>query len=177
MASVDDYEELIATRKLNGLNDNLYKENNIEEDISILEERIFNYELSIKIGSKDKMISTSIKENEAIKHLLEERKQDKKRIKELEEYIFIAPDLDEMTAIKYANIQREGYIRGRSDEQQRAEQIIYENYIPVQKVKDVLQNNRNEIFSTTYLNEEQFKPYTMQIDRINKIEKELLEEK
>ena len=26
MASVDDYEELIATRKLNGLNDNLYKE-------------------------------------------------------------------------------------------------------------------------------------------------------
>ena len=59
-----------------------------------------------------------------------------KRIKELEEYIFIAPDLDEMTAIKYANIQREGYIRGRADEQQRAEQIIYENYIPKQKVKD-----------------------------------------
>lgn len=26
MASVDDYEELIATRRLNGLNDNLYKE-------------------------------------------------------------------------------------------------------------------------------------------------------
>lgn len=45
-----------------------------------------------------------------------------------------------------------------------------------EKVKDVLQNNRNEIFSTTYLDNEQFKPYTMQIDRINKIEKELLEE-
>lgn len=28
MASVDDLEELIATRKLNGVNDNLYKENN-----------------------------------------------------------------------------------------------------------------------------------------------------
>ena len=46
-----------------------------------------------------------------------------------------------------------------------------------EKVKDVLQNNRNEIFSITYLDNEQFKPYTMQIDRINKIEKELLEEK
>lgn len=48
--------------------------------------------------------------------------------------------------------------------------------IPKQKVKDVLQNNRNEIFSFTYVDDEQFKPYTMQIDRINKIEKELLEE-
>lgn len=48
--------------------------------------------------------------------------------------------------------------------------------IPTQKVKDVLQNNRNEIFSFTYVDNEQFKPYTMQIDRINKIEKELLEE-
>ena len=48
--------------------------------------------------------------------------------------------------------------------------------IPTQKVKDVLQNNRNEIFSFTYVDDEQFKPYTMQIDRINKIEKELLEE-
>ena len=48
--------------------------------------------------------------------------------------------------------------------------------IPKQKVKDVLQNNRNEIFSFTYVDDEQFKPYTMQIDRINKKEKELLEE-
>ena len=95
-----DNEELIATRRLNGLNDNLYKENNIEEDISILEERIFNYELSIKIGSKDKMISTSIKENEAIKHLLEERKQDKKRIKELEDDLYIANYLVENSISK-----------------------------------------------------------------------------
>ena len=29
-----------------------------------------------------------------------------KRIKELEEYIAIAPDLDEMTATKYINIQK-----------------------------------------------------------------------
>ena len=41
--------------------------------------------------------------------------------------------------------------------------------------KDVLQNNRNELFSTTYVDDIQYKPYTMQIDRINKIERELLE--
>ena len=60
------------------------------------------------------------------------------------------------------------------------DEIEFEEYmsrfIPKQKVKDVLQNNRNEIFSFTYVDDEQFKPYTMQIDRINKIEKELLEE-
>ena len=54
---------------------------------------------------------------------------------------------------------------------------LEENSIPKQKVKDVLQNNRNELFSTTYIDDKQYKPYTMQIDRINKIENELLEDK
>ena len=31
------------------------------------------------------------------------------------------------------------YIRGRAEEQKKAEQIIYENYIPVQKVKDKIE--------------------------------------
>ena len=55
--------------------------------------------------------------------------------------------------------------------------IHYKNSIPKQKVKDVLQNNRNELFSTTYIDDKQYKPYAMQIDRINKIENELLEDK
>lgn len=129
MASVDDYEELIATRKLNGLNDNLYKENNIEEDISILEERIFNYELSIKIGSKDKMISTSIKENEAIKHLLEERKQDKKRIKELEEHLKKYYNGELYTAKQLKNIE----------ENQK------KYFINKQKVKDKIEELKNDL--------------------------------
>lgn len=54
---------------------------------------------------------------------------------------------------------------------------LEENSIPKQKVKDVLQNNRNELFSTTYIDDKQYKPYTMQINRINKIENELLEDK
>lgn len=109
------------------------------------------------------------------KKMQAEREQDKKRIQELEEYILIAPDLDEMTATKYLSIQREAYTKGRAEEQQRAEYIIYKNFIPKQKIKEVLQNNRNEIFSISYLSREQFRPYGMQIERINKIEQELLE--
>lgn len=76
--------------------------------------------------------------------------QKDKRIKELEEekkalheYLSIALNLDEMTATKYINIQREAYIRGRAEEQQKAEQIIYENYIPKQDVIDEI-NKYNE---------------------------------
>ena len=59
-----------------------------------------------------------------------------KENEELKEYIAIAPNLDEMTATKYRNIQQDAYIQGRAEEQQKAEQIIYENYISIQKVKD-----------------------------------------
>lgn len=55
----------------------------------------------------------------------------------LKEYIAIAPNLDEMTATKYRNIQQDAYVQGRAEEQQKAEQIIHENYIPVQKIKDI----------------------------------------
>ena len=91
----------------------------------------------------------------SIKNILSEREQDKARIKELEAKLEFKKygDLDEIEFEEYMS-----------------------HFIPKQKVKDVLQNNRNEIFSFTYVDDEQFKPYTMQIDRINKIEKELLEE-
>ena len=52
--------------------------------------------------------------------------------------------------------------------------VAMENGITKEKVKNVLKNNRNEIFSATYLSREQFRPYEMQIERINKIEQELL---
>lgn len=76
----------------------------------------------------------------AIEHMLAEREQKDKRIKELEEYIAIAPNLDEMTATKYIAIQEEAYIRGKAEEQQKAEQIIRENYIPKQAVIDLIEN-------------------------------------
>ena len=72
----------------------------------------------------------------AMENILAELEQKDKRIQELEEYITIAPDLDEMTAIKYVSIQQDAYIKGRADEQQKAEQIIQENYIPKQAAID-----------------------------------------
>lgn len=167
----------------------------IEEDIKILE-NLKSYLNLLVYEGKDKIIYNDLLWDEktvdcinAIENILQDYTRQKqineehqktngelKKVKELEEYIFVAPNLDEMTATKYLAIQRESYVKGRAEEQQKAKQIIYENYIPKQKIKDVLQNNRNEIFSFTYVDDEQFKPYTMQIDRINKIEKELLEE-
>ena len=63
---------------------------------------------------------------------------------ELKEYIAITPNLDEMTATKYRNIQQNAYIQGMAEEQQKAEQIIYENYIPIQKVKDKIEEIQEE---------------------------------
>ena len=84
----------------------------------------------------------------AIVHILAEREQDKKRIQELEEYIAIAPNLDEMTATKYIVIQEEAYIRGKTEEQQKAEQIIRENYIPKQVVIDKMKENKQILDET-----------------------------
>lgn len=75
---------------------------------------------------------------QAIKQVLKENKQ-------LKEYIAIAPNLDEMTAIKYRNIQQDAYIQGRADEQQKAEQIIHENYILKQKIKDKIIERQFEL--------------------------------
>ena len=82
-----------------------------------------------------------------LENLLEEQEQDKRKIKELEADLYSA------------NIAIEDLT----------------DSIPKQKVKDVLQDNRNELFRMTYLSKEQYEPYEMQIERINKIEQELLE--
>ena len=66
-----------------------------------------------------------------------------KENEELKEYIVIAPNLDKMTATKYRNIQQDAYIQGRTEEQQKAKQIIYENYIPIQKIKDKIEELNN----------------------------------
>ena len=65
-----------------------------------------------------------------------------KENEELKEYILKAPNLDEMTATKYTIIRQEAYIQGIVEERQKAKQIIYENYIPVQKVKDKIEEEK-----------------------------------
>ena len=85
----------------------------------------------------------------SIKNILAELEQKDKRIKELEE---------------------------ERDHWHGCFIVAMENGIAKEKVKNVLKNNRNEIFSATYLSREQFRPYEMQIERINKIDQELIGE-
>lgn len=119
---------------------------NIEDDVKILEKFKNNEMQRDKLerdnrcgGWKIGDIYKHLELNTAIQNILAEREQKDKRIKELEEYIAIAPNLDEMTATKYIVIQEEAYIRGKAEEQQKAEQIIRENYIPKQVVIDKIE--------------------------------------
>ena len=118
------------------------KDNSIEEDIKILEEMIEN----ANIENMDMNNCFGGEHIEAIEHILSDYKRALKinevLLKEnegLKEYIAIAPNLDEMTATKYRNIQQDAYIQGRAEEQQKAEQVIHENYIPKQKIKDKIE--------------------------------------
>ena len=147
-----DDDELKATRKLNGVD----KERDIEKDIKRCEELI-KPEHANWIGISNQL---------AIAHVVD-------RIKELKK---------ENTTLRKANnitknLTKEVKIEDITQVMNKYYEEFMKNFIPVQKVKDVLQNNRNELFSTTYIDDKQYKPHTMQIDRINKIKKELLEDK
>lgn len=113
-------------------------ENSIEEAVKTMEHWIaYEKNNKDKINKADELIN--IQET-----ILSEYKRVLKENEELKEYIAIAPNLDEMTATKYRNIQQDAYIRGRAEEQKKAGQIIYENYIPIQKVKDKIEELDNQ---------------------------------
>lgn len=78
MASVDDIEELIATRKLNGLNDNLYKNETMSEEA--FNEIIDNFEVVTYLTEYGRR---GIKEN--VKRLQKENEEKDKYIKHSEE--------------------------------------------------------------------------------------------
>lgn len=103
-------------------------------------------ELKNYITKRNRSYTKLDRHDKAINNLLNLIGNLQKENTELKEYISIAPNLDEMTAVKYRNIQQDAYIRGRAEEQQRAEQIIYENYIPVQKVKEVIKELEENIY-------------------------------
>ena len=69
--------------------------------------------------SDDPKIAYLMQEIRANKTLLNLIEKLLKENEELKEYIAIAPNLDEMTAIKYRNIQQDAYIRGRAEEQKK----------------------------------------------------------
>ena len=118
------------------------KENSIEKDIKVLENLL-----------DEGFEAMCYEEAQAIEHILSDYKRVLKEKEELKEYITIAPNLDEMTAVKYRNIQQDAYIKGRADEQQKAEQIIYENYIPVQEVKYKIEELNKNILNAERFDE------------------------
>lgn len=117
------------------------KENGIEEDITRIKQRIEDVKEYIEYGLP---YSEYLDLENSFDNILSDYKRVLKENEELKEYIAIAPNLDEMTATKYRNIQQDAYIQGRAEEQQKAEQIIYENYIPIQKVKDKIEYLDNQ---------------------------------
>lgn len=94
------------------------------KDLEVLEERIFHYEITKKIGNVDKMIPQAVKENEAIKHLLVEREQKDKRIKELKEE-------NEVIFNNYKEQKRQ-----KEEQALNIAEAIEGDYIPKQKVKE-----------------------------------------
>ena len=77
MASVDDYEELIATRKLNGLDDNLYIDGNDTNVGSIENLKILLFQDNLTQYGKRKLIEYYEKK---IKELEEENQRLKAKI-------------------------------------------------------------------------------------------------
>lgn len=128
----------------------LVKENSIEEDIKNAEHFIKSIKTDKEYKEENGWHGYYNKEIVELARILEHILSDYKRVlkinevllKEnegLKEYIAIALNLDEMTATKYRNIQQDAYIQGRAEEQQKAEQVIHENYIPKQKIKDKIE--------------------------------------
>ena len=94
------------------------KENSIEEDIKKLEEEI-------KRVNKINNLTGTYVPIDMLEHILSDYKRVLeinevllKENEELKEYIAITPNLDEMTATKYRNIQQNAYIQGMAEEQQ-----------------------------------------------------------
>ena len=77
----------------------------IEEDIKIIKQ-IKRPNLALGFEEQTRIL-------QAIENILADRERLLKENEELKEYIFIAPNLDEMTATQYSEIQRDAYLKGR----------------------------------------------------------------
>lgn len=117
---------------------------------------------------EQEMIADKMKLEEAL-NIVDAMYQDKYKMIEENNTIYV----DRLKDVKFTNLEFASVILLR---EVQSLQSKLKNSIPKQVVIDVLQNNRNELFSMTYLSKEQYRPYEMQVERINKIEQELLGE-
>ena len=117
MASVDDLEELIATRKLNGLNDNLYIDGNDTNVGSIENLKILLFQDNLTQYGKRKLI-------EYYEKKIKELKEENQRLK---------------AKIDVVNWQ-----------EKTAYQCLKEKYIPKQKIKDKIEELKEDKESKYY---------------------------
>lgn len=146
------------------------------EDIKILEDTLQKYCYKNCKGEIDDSCK-ECKRLKAIENLLTRYKQLEEENKQLKEYIVKAPNLDEMTAVQYTKIQEEAYIMGRAKEQQRAKEIIHNDYIPKSKVKEKIEELENESYQISLKSEVAFDSGIMKNNLRIKVLQELLEEK
>ena len=92
-------------------------ENSMEETIKTIEKMIRSYKQADECGLSNNDFKNEIK---ALSNILSDYRRVLKENERFKEYIMLAPNLDEMTATKYSNIQQDAYIQGRAEEQQKA---------------------------------------------------------
>ena len=139
----DDTEEIIINQDSIEYEEN--KISNIEEDIKIIKNAIkCNKKQFEEIGTH---ILLQDDEQKAIEHILSEREQDKKRIKELEE---------ENRILEFQNEQVENYVEELKKYNKTVSDRIVEykkDSIPKQKVKDKIDKHKyaKECFEKEYV--------------------------
>ena len=103
-------------------------------------------------------------EYQRIQDIFDKRTYRKKYLEERrkEESNLLYPDADEIyrryyelkkenqqLRNEYINIRQDAYIQGRAEEQQKAKQIIYKNYIPVQKIEKLIEELKQDDINMT----------------------------
>lgn len=143
MASIDDYDELIATRKLNGVDDGLYES---DKNVANMTEEAFN---------------EIIDNFEVVAYLTEYgRKGIKDNVKKLQARI---KELEEEKKNKADFVQK--YIEVTN---------LYLNSIPVQKIKDKIEELKQKAISYGHLID---KDEAFKIECVINVLEELLKEK
>lgn len=173
MASVDDYEELIATRKLNGLDDGLYEsDKNVANKIKRQVENAIRYYKNI-----DNIEEVPIDILRAMyKDLLAELEQNKIKLqKSWSNNLELSGQLKEANSrIKELEDKLLDTIHGTKIIKKETPEYIKENYIPIQKISNKIEELKKQ------KEELKYKAKLGLIQRINaeiKLLEELLEEK
>lgn len=132
MASVDDLEELLATRRLNGLDDNLYIDGNDTNVGSIEKKNIADKKIEDLNDFADLLRPEQRYYTNIIKKVIEDRLKDREKIKELDKKIEKEKKLTRLAQTLTDESIQESLVEFEKD------------YISKQKIKDLLTEIQEE---------------------------------